>query len=115
MEENKNTKIHNEELVQVTTKEANLHDLAAIVKEDAEHLEEQKKAQFSRAIHYVVEAVLRGEIDRVSISRYKDSPAFYIYNNEKVTSTAYGIEDVADVINEALAARKEETEEADNG
>ncbi len=67
------------------------------------------------AVLGISEAVLRGEIDSVSISRYKDSPAFYIYNNEEVTSTAYGIEDVADVINEALAARKEETEEADNG
>ena len=95
----------------IITREATLQDLVAIAKENAEYIEEQKKAQFSRAIHAVVEAVLRGEIDSVSISRYKESPTFYIYNNEKVTSTAYGIEDVEGVIREAIGAEK--TEEAE--
>lgn len=95
----------------IITREATLQDLVAIAKENAEYIEEQKKAQFSRAIHAVVEAVLRGEIDSVSISRYKESPTFYIYNNEKVTSTAYGIEDVEGVIREAIGEKTEEAEQ----
>ena len=96
----------------IITREATLHDLVAIAKENAEYIEEQKKAQFSRAIHAVVEAVFRGEIDSVDISRYKDSPTFYIFNNGHVTSTAYGIEDVERVIREAIDAA-EKTEEAE--
>lgn len=115
MEENKNTKIHNEELVQVTAKEEHLRDVADDARESATRFENAAKTKFLIAIHKVVDAVIRGEIVSVSISRYKESPTFYIYNNEKVTSTAYDISDVADVIDEALAVRKEETEEAYNG
>lgn len=95
----------------IITREATLHDLVAIAKENADYIEEQKKAQFSRAIHAVVEAVLRGEITSVDISNYNGSPCFYIYKNGTVTKTAYGIEDVEGVVNEALAAEKTEEDE----
>lgn len=112
MEENKNMKIHNEELVQAKPEEANLRIVADQAKENAEYIEEQKKAQFYRAIRAVVGAVLRGEIASVGISNYDGRPCFYLYNNGVVTKTAYGIEDVEGVINEALGAA-EETEEAE--
>ena len=115
MEENKNTKIHNEEREQVAAIEERLRYVADSARDLATRLETEAKYGFYGFIHDVVDAVIRGEIDSVSISRYKDSPTFYIYNNGHVTSTAYGIEDVADVIDEALSVRKEETEEADNG
>jgi hypothetical protein len=112
MEENKNTKIHNEELVQAKPEEANLRIVADQAKESLAYFEYQAKARFHADIHAIVDAVIRGEIDGVRISRYNDEPTFYICNNGIITATAYGIEDVADVINEALAAtKKEETEQ----
>ena len=96
----------------IITREANLHDLVSIAKENVEYIEEQKKAQFSRAIHAVVEAVIRGEIESVDISNYgKDRPHFYIGNNGHCTSSAYGIEDVEGVIREALGEKTEEAEQ----
>jgi hypothetical protein len=109
MEENKNTKIHNKEREKVTGR---LRRVADSARDLATRLETDAKYGFYGFIHDVVDAVIRGGIDSISIYWYNDSSlAFYICNNNHLTSTAFGIEDVERVINEALAAEK--TEEAE--
>lgn len=115
MEENKNTKIHNKEREKVTAKGERLRRVADNARDLVTRQETEAKYGFYGFIHDVVDAVIRGDIDSVSISRYNGATAFHICNNGHASNIAFGLADVAGVIDEALSARKEETEEADNG